>query len=220
MADILVAEYNFNEATLSSNFSQVGDGAITISSSTIFSGAHFSNPIAMAYWNADAFDVDQWSEIEMGAFGGNEGDVMATGAGVRIGTGVDPNHNGYWAAPLMTGSGNKQTRIQKILNGTPETLDTGSAVAWTTGDLLRIRVTGVAPAVITVYRNGVQVATATDSTSPLTTGKPGPVSRGNVAAGYFGDNWKGGNVLSGRASRNTSSHPLGFNLGMNLGMGV
>lgn len=141
-----------------------------------FSGADF----ALAYWNADAFNDDQYSQAVVTV--GTNGYI---GVAVRL-SGTTGSQNGYGVSLEVAAGG---CDIYKWVSGTRSTIGSCS-VTWTNGHTLRISVTGSS---ITVTDNGSTIGTATDSA--VTTGDPGLL--GYSDTGSLMTNWQGDNVGGG-----------------------
>lgn len=121
-----------------------------------------------------------------------------TGVLVRASADVDAARD-YYALILQHDNDIGQpvsTLLIKCVNGTETTLDSSaSGIAWAATDTIELEVrTSGANAELKCFRNGVEITelATTDSTSPLTTGKPGLYLQGNstIAA----DSWEGGNL--------------------------
>lgn len=150
--------FNRNDSTLGSNWTGVS-GAITdwvVCDSTICSASPnhwgvYSNytgaEFAIAYWNADSFNADQYSQATVFDIGGTNGYV---GLGVRISSGP----NGYFFT-LESSS----CQMYKFVSGTRSTIGTCS-LTQADGDVMKITAVGTT---IKVYQNGVERGTATDS---------------------------------------------------------
>lgn len=132
-----------------------------------------------AWWNADSFNADQYSECTRGA-GGNYSAVSVRASG----TGSDMGFYAYFndgevirARPAGLGGG--QTTLATL-------------TTYTNGDLVRISITGTT---ITVSKNGTPNATQpTDSV--LASGAAGLAFYNNGVIARM-DNWTGDNVASG-----------------------
>ncbi len=162
------------DTTLGSNWTATS-GAITEWTLNAITGASPSSPsnFEEAYWNADSFGNDQYSQAVI-----KRGTAGTEGVAVRMSAG----YNGY-RATLFGGSG---CSITKDVSGSGT--DIGScSVTWTDGHTLKIEVIGTA---ITVYDNGASIGTATDSA--LASGSAGIV--GFQDAGTNLTNWEGGNT--------------------------
>lgn len=134
------------------------------------------------FWNADAFNNDQYSEVVISAIGGQMGPmvrVSGTGSGV----------NGYW----LLGRTGASSYIYTSTNGTHTQLVDLGTIAWTAGDTMRLEVSGTT---ITAKRNGSTIG------SPATSS-----AHASGAAGMLGldvsdvvTTWNGGNLGAGGAA--------------------
>jgi hypothetical protein len=87
--------------------------------------------------------------------------------------------------------------VEKYVTGTPSALIGPLTLAWTDGDTWELRAQGTT---ISVYRNGVLVGSATDSSSPLLTGNPGIGYSSSETAASIND-WEGGDFAGASAVR-------------------
>ena len=137
-----------------------------------------------AFWNADTFNNDQYSEIVI--------DTLATGDQfgpmVRMtGTG---SHNGYLLFMRLSTDGT--TILFDASSGTYTSLNDLGAIAWANGDTARLEVSGTT---LTAKRNGSSIGTATSSAH--SSGSAGIFAlAGGVPENLF-DSWTGGNVGGG-----------------------
>ena len=130
---------------------------------------------AFAYYNAQTFSADQFSQATLSA-----SPTGYNGVGVRVAVG----DNGYWF-DCTTGT----ALLIKRVTGAQSNLVSAGFTTCATNDVMRIEAVGTQ---ITAYKNGVQVATASDSS--LTSGTPGIEVYFN--AGAF-QNFVGGNLKPG-----------------------
>jgi hypothetical protein len=118
-----------------------------------------------AYDDSNTYPADQWAEITVGgglSVGNNyaEALVRASGSGGTF-QGYSFNTDG--------GSGALHTVITKWSAGAGADI-TNFATTFTTGDKLRVEIVGNT---LTCYKNGVNLGSFTDSTSPISSGAPG-----------------------------------------------
>lgn len=174
MARTQVATDNFNRAgpALGSDWTQwyPAWGFAVIGASTVFTGP--GGVLMGAHWTgAGSFGDDQYCKVTLAgtvAFTNN-----AVAAGVRM-QGSDSTRSGYFAQCLDNNDPNRTFRILKVLDGTQTVLSTVSR-AMASGDTIAIEATGTSTVTLTAWHNDVQVTALdiTDSSSPLTGGKPG-----------------------------------------------
>jgi hypothetical protein len=137
-----------------------------------------------AYWNASAFNNDQWSQVTVGTIVNASG----VGPGVRLGTSSENGYVFLWQG--VTGSSGTW-RLQKYVSGTLTQLATGTLTV-SVGDVLTIAVVGTN---IYLYWNGVFVFTIADS--GVSSGSAGMLvfsASGTTQAKITG--WSGGNFQS------------------------
>jgi len=176
----LPASDPFNDAGLSASWTQ--QQATTVKEDG--AGLAFINSGATddtAFWNADAFNNNQYGEVILDTFAGGIARACVRCAGTTAAT------KDYYAA---TTDGD----IIMCLNGTLSTLFNG-ATTFAAGDTLRCEVVGTA---ITMFKNGASVGTATDST--LASGSAGFGGDGD-GSGVFFRSWAGGNLASASLPR-------------------
>jgi hypothetical protein len=160
-------------------------GALQIVSDAV--EAATGGTVNVAYWNASAFNNDQWSQITVGATIG----TSAVGPAVRLGT---ASENGYAFLWQGTTGSSGTWRLQKYVSGTVTQLATGTLTV-STGDTLAIAAVGTN---IYLYWNGVFVFTISDSA--LTSGSAGMLvfsASGTTQATITG--WSGGNFQNAPA---------------------
>jgi len=126
-----------------------------------------------AYWNADSFAADHWSECKIIA-ASNDG-----GPAVRC-----SSSGFYYCTPVSGG-----TIYRYKTGGNWVTLGTSKFTA-ANGDVLRLQATGTSTTTLKVYVNGTLVATVTDSSSPLTSGAAGL----ECYEATLLDDWQGSNA--------------------------
>lgn len=135
---------------------------------------------------------DQYSKLALATGTTND---AATWLGViaRASTDTDAGRDYYFFyISFAQGSSPFDYVLGKMVNGTPTTLQTGTT-AFVVGNTIEIEVDGSTTTSIRGYINGTLINTATDSSSPLTTGKPGITIKKAIIAG---DNWEGGNLTA------------------------
>jgi hypothetical protein len=137
---------------------------------------------ALAWWNADSFNNDQYSQVQITA--GTPASGNTIGAAVRAsGAGATRNHyvlqtsDGLWKC-----INNNWTNIFGEKGTDGET--------WAIGDIVRLEITGTG---WVAKHNGVQYNSGTDAS--LASGAAGchTFGGGNIR----GDNWEGGNIGGG-----------------------
>jgi hypothetical protein len=167
-----VATDNFNRAdgSLGSNWTDQEPGSAIASNEVTGSGG--DGGFNHAYWNADAFDDDQYAQI-----------VIKT-TGTYIGPSV--RCSGLNKAYLLQTTGSGSTLFKWDTGFT----NLGSYGAVSANDVVKLEVTGTT---LKVYINGAQNGSnATDS--GLASGSAGIYTAGTTARA---DDWEGGNVGGG-----------------------
>lgn len=171
----LPASDNFDRANanpIGGNWTPVNPGNIQLLSNSVQSA---SAGDAAAYWNADVFDANQYSECKI--TGGADG-----GPAVRVTT----NSCYYWT-PASDGE------IWKYVAPGSWSKIGECNFTITSSDVVRIEATGTTTTSLKVYKNGAQQGTTlTDSSSPLTSGSAGVYSVGATTL----DDWAGGTPVT------------------------
>jgi hypothetical protein len=158
---------------------------------------------------------DQYASVVTGGLSANWGFAYKLGVGLRCTTATNNSSVGYYAFVTGEAAGDVHTvRIVKT-DGTEDgtTLYTGaSSIDWQDGDVFLFEAVGSASTVLTCYRAAagtpttfvaIPSATATDSSSPITTAnRPAIFLAGDdiVSAGselVWISAWEGGDVTSG-----------------------
>jgi hypothetical protein len=174
-----------NEATLVGNWTCVNPGPLQLLSNAVRSQGTGD---AAAYWNADAFDANHYSECKVATV--NDG-----GPAVRV------TNNGcyYWTISSVS----SQSEVWRY-NAPSTWTKVGEAnTTVTSSDVVRLEATGTGATVtLKTYKNGSAIATLTDtSASRLTSGAAGVYSVGATIL----EDWGGGNVSSATTYTETAS---------------
>ena len=137
-----------------------------------------------AFWSADSFSEDQYSQITITKMGNWPG-VIVRADGV-----VDRFYLGLLSGP-------NDYRIYRRWDGGYYLLATGTTETWQVGDVLRLEAVGSAdPVTVTLYHNGNPVLSWTSS-SPAEVkngGSPGIGIYSPSGQALTLDNWEGGNI--------------------------
>ena len=156
------------------------------------------NAHCYAYWTANTFSQDQYSQVQLSNVGPWNG-VIA-----RAQPGIDRFYMAF-----VFGANDYRLYLRK--DGLYYSLNTGSAETWAPGDILRLEATGANPVQLTLLRNGTPVLTYTDTTGNLVGGSPGIGIFSRTDAHLAIDNWEGGNlgpaasIVSSQVSKATQS---------------
>jgi hypothetical protein len=131
-----------------------------------------SNQIGLARCEATLPSADMYAQIKAKVFTSPGFQTQRLGPAVRYAAGTTDTC--YYAAWLHDGT-NITCQIVKRVAGSDTVLSSVADAGATSGDVLRLEASGAGPVSLTAKRNGVTIATASDSTSPIT---------GNVRAGF------------------------------------
>jgi len=185
---LVVATDDFNRANgfLGANWQDsipACDTFLTIQSNQVGPMADAGH--ALAYWKANSFNDNQWSQITLkNQIGAWTGVILRAEAGP-----VDRFYLGFVFTPTYY-------RIYNRWDGVFNSLATGNSVTWSVGDILKLDITGsVAPATIRMYRNGTQVLSYTIPSGTVKTGgAPGIGAFQPAGTALRLDDWSGGNL--------------------------
>jgi hypothetical protein len=137
-------------------------------------------------WPADHYSKAKLSVTGTG--GGGQGACLSvrSASGARTCYRLEVDH----AATL-------NVAVEKFVAGTPSSLIAALTQAWSDGDTWEIRAQSNR---ISIYLNGVLIAAATDSSSPLLTGNPG-IGYSSVETAASINDWEGGDFAGASAVR-------------------
>jgi hypothetical protein len=212
-----VAADNFtraNSGTLGANWTTPINGSAVQIVSNRAEGTITS--LTMAYWNAYPWLADQYSEITTDAstFTASNSWDSYQFAWVRVSNGA-VGANGY-AVLIGKELGSYAYYFNKIVNGTRTGLAGPVAITYTPGDVFRFSAVG---SVMTLYQNGVFVASFTDTT--FFSGSPGI---GFIVNHAITDttmpSWAGGVYAAGSATASKIIHVQQFGTNNGGGTGV
>jgi hypothetical protein len=147
-------------------------------------GVDVENSHNYAFWSADSFSEDQYSQItitKMGSFSG----VIVRADGV-----LDRFYLGLLVGP-------NDYRIYSRWDGGYNLLATGTTETWQVGDVLRLGAVGSAnPVTVSLYHNGNAVLSWTSSSQAEVKngGSPGIGIYSPSGQALTLDNWEGGNL--------------------------
>jgi len=167
-------------------------------------GADVENSYNYAFWSANSFTDDQYSQIAITKMGSWPG-VIVRADGI-----LDRFYLGILDAP-------NEYRIYRRWDGGYYLLATGTAETWRIGDVLALGVTGsVNPVTVTLYHNGhAALAWTSSSNAEVKTG--GSSGIGIYSASGEGlrlDNWQGGNLVADTQPPNAPSNLVARALGV------
>lgn len=147
-----------------------------------------------AFWNANAFNSDQYSEITIaGTAGAIAPTVRCSSAG---------GENGYEAYFSGTFGSAGTMFFQKSVAGAVTNVS-NVGVTVSVGDVIRIEAAGTT---VTIYKNGTSILTAQDTS--LTSGNPGIFTQSNPVTKAQASLWAGGNIptLSSAFTSGSNQH--------------
>lgn len=194
-----IASDNFDRAdgALGANWSSLNPlngGNPEVNTNSARSNFAVADQAACARWNGTgSFNDDQYSQAIIGALSFLT-DSYRCGVIVRASADTDGGRDFYAGYVALDGGGTRTWRIIKVLNGTVSTLASGTA-AFADNDVIRLRATGTTTVTLTLTQNGSTLGTPpTDSTSPISGGKPGIYVSGGFTSGPAILSWSGGNA--------------------------
>lgn len=174
-----IASDNFNRADgpIGANWTTYAAAGLQIASNLVEATTTGRNG---AFWNANAFNADQYSEITIA---GTAGAIAPT---VRCSTAG--GENGYEAYFSGTFGSAGTMFFQRSVAGAVTNVSNVAATI-SVGDVVRIQAVGTT---ITIYKNGVIILTAQDTN--LTSGSPGIFTQSNPITNAQASLWAGGNA--------------------------
>jgi chitodextrinase len=134
-----------------------------------------------AFWSADTFSEDQYSQVTMVNIGNFSGVI------VRAKAGVDEFYLGF-----VTGDHTYNIYV-RTASGYSNLAD-GLTEIWSPGDIIRLEASGSGPVNLTLLKNGIPVLTYSDSTYNITGGSPGIGIFSPSGSNLRVDNWEGGDL--------------------------
>src|SRR5262245_62159370 len=123
-------------------------------------GVDVENSHNYAFWSANSFSQDQYSQVRISNVG------PWNGAIVRAQLIIDR----FYLAFVF---GVNDYRIYLRKDGLYYSLSSGNTETWAAGDIIGLEATGLNPVQLTLLRNGNPVLTYTDTTENLFGGSPG-----------------------------------------------
>ena len=134
-----------------------------------------------AFWSADSFSQDQYSQARISNVGPWNGVI------VRAQSAIDQFY-------LALVAGTNDYRIYLRKDGLYYLLSRGNTETWAAGDIIGLEAAGLNPVQLTLLRNGNPVLTYTDATENLIGGSPGIGIYSPSGDHLAIDNWEGGNL--------------------------
>jgi hypothetical protein len=192
---------NFNriENPLAGNWTTVTDRNGLKATGTICAGSTAGVGNA-SYWNADAFNDNQYSLAEIKGGGTYQGTIIRVSAVA----------NTFYFLDVVSDSA---ISLYKCINGSYSQIGSQAAANCTAGHIVKIDANGTT---ITCYVDGASKISETDSA--IASGSAGLEVYDNYLI-YGFDNWEGGNVATGgRTTKNTDPWNFGQGHGMSFRM--
>ncbi len=155
--------------------------------SNAITGSGVGVQAGIAAYTDGTFATDHYSQVKItaGISAGGLGPAVRVGAGAGNGT--------FYAAIVNDGS---TIRVKKWVDTTESQLGADITTTISVNDVVRIEASGTSTTTLTIKVNGSTIDTRTDSTSPITTGKAGFVSRYADTTMTL-DDWEGGDLSAG-----------------------
>jgi hypothetical protein len=144
-------------------------------------GVDVENSHNYAFWSADSFSQDQYSQVRISNVGRWNGVI------VRAQSLIDR----FYLALVF---GANEHRIYLRKDGLYYLLSTGSTETWVAGDIIGLEAAGLNPVQLTLFRNGNPVLTYTDTTENLVGGSPGIGIYSPPGDHLVIDDWEGGDL--------------------------
>ena len=135
-----------------------------------------------AFWSADSFSQDQYSQVRIGNMGPWPGVI------VRAQSAIDK----FYLALVFAAN---DYRIYLRKDGNYILLSTGTTETWMAGDIVGLQAAGSNPVQLTLLRNGNPVLTYTDATENLVGGSPGIGIYSPSGDHLVIDDWEGGDLV-------------------------
>jgi hypothetical protein len=133
-----------------------------------------------AFWSADSFSQDQYSQVRISNVGPFNGVIVR----------AQPSIDRFYLALVF---GANEHRIYLRKDGLYYFLSSGNTETWAAGDIIGLEAAGLNPVQLTLLRNGNPVLTYTDATENLVGGSPGIGIYSPSGDHLAIDDWEGGN---------------------------
>jgi hypothetical protein len=137
------------------------------------------------YWiGAGTFSANQYATSKATLISAS---YMVAGPAVRVNAANDTGYVAYWGGNYAANT----VSISKFVYPSAQAVLVEQCGTLTVGDLITIEVSGSSTTTIVVKKNGTQLCTVDDSSSPITSGTPGMLAHYN---GGSQDDWAAGNL--------------------------
>ncbi len=146
-----------------------------------------------AFWSANSFSNDQYSQITLSSIGAWTG-VILRGDGALDPVWTNPPSGSQFYIGFVFGP--NDYRIYHFINNGYYSEAVGSTETWQTNDVLRLEISGSVEPLVTMYRNGrpVLVWLVADAADVKNGGSPGIGIYSPAGEHLTADNWEGGNL--------------------------
>jgi hypothetical protein len=189
----VVASDNFNRANgpIGTNWTDTLSAGGNFVVTNDLCGVDTENVHVEAFWSANSFSNNQFSQITLSSTG------PWTGVILRADGGLDPiytNSGSQFYLGFVFGP--NDYRIENWLDNAYYQESVGSTETWQTNDVLRLEISGSTNSLITMYRNGnpVLLWLITNPAYERTGGSPGIGIYSRTGAGLTLSDWEGGNL--------------------------
>ncbi len=203
-----VASDNFNRPNgpLGANWSKpiVSTNNLVVANDQV--GVDVENSHNYAFWSANSFSNDQYSQITLSSIGAWTG-VILRGDGALDPVWTNPPSGSQFYIGFVFAP--NDYRIYHFINNGYYSEAVGSTETWQTNDVLRLEVSGSVEPLVTMYRNGkpVLVWLVADAADVKNGGSPGIGIYSPAGEHLAADNWEGGNL---RPDTNAPTAPAGL----------
>ena len=169
-------------------------------------GVDVENSHNYAFWSANSFSNDQYSQITLSSIGAWTG-VILRGDGALDPVWTNPPSGSQFYIGFVFGP--NDYRIYHFINNGYYSESVGSTETWQTNDILKLEISGSVEPLITMYRNGrpVLVWLVTDAADVKNGGSPGIGIYSPAGEHLTADNWEGGDLSP---DTNAPSTPVGL----------
>jgi hypothetical protein len=176
---------------------------LIISSDTVMEDAE--NNHAYAYWSANSFNSDQYSQDVIGTLGQWVGVTARTQSG---------STDQFYLAFAF---GTNDARIDVRSNGSYITLLDATTTLWNSGDTIRLEATGSNPVRLSLYKNNTLVGVYDDNTYLIEGGSPGIGLYSPSGQGLSLEDWEGGDVGTSTTSDDIDHQARPCGSGVDIG---
>ena len=190
-----LASDNFNrpDGPLGPNWSKpiVSTNNLVVSNDHV--GVDVEDSHNYAFWSANNFSNDQFSQITLSSIGAWTG-VILRGDGALDPVWTNPPSGSQFYIGFVFGP--NDYRIYHFINNGYYSEAVGSTETWQTNDVMRLEISGSVEPLVTMYRNGkpVLVWLVADAADVKNGGSPGIGIYSPTGEHLTADNWEGGDL--------------------------